>query len=65
MGGGSPYNNYRAINPDTLTKIRNLIFTGDTRSAEQMINMYFMTGQHGMPYETVGSLLIDAPFVGK
>ena len=63
--GGSPYNNSRAINPDTLSKIRNLIFTGETASAERMINMYFMTGQHGMPYETVGSLIIDAPFTAK
>ena len=63
--GGSPYNNSRAINPDTLSKIRNLIFTGETSSAERMINMYFMTGQHGMPYETVGSLIIDAPFIAK
>ena len=61
---GSPYSNSRAVNPDTLAKIRRNIFAGDPRGAERMINKYFMTGQHGMPYETVGSLHIDAPFAG-
>ncbi len=63
--GGSPYNNARAINPDTLSKIRSLIFADNTRDAERMINRYFMTGQNGMPYETVGSLIIDAPFLSN
>jgi alpha-L-fucosidase 2 len=60
--GGGPYSNCRAINPDTLSEIRSLIFEGRTNIAHGMINKYFMTGQNGMPYETVGSLLIDAPF---
>ena len=63
--GGSPYNNVRTINPDTLAKIRSLVFANKTRDAQQMINQYFMTGQNGMPYETVGSLIIDAPFGSK
>lgn len=60
--GGAPYSNSRSIDPDTLAKIRSLVFMGENRSAERMINMYFMTGQHGMPYETVGSLIIDSPY---
>jgi alpha-L-fucosidase 2 len=63
--GGSPYNNARKISPDTLSKIRSLIFSGDTHHAENMINSYFMTGQNGMPYETVGSLILQSPFTDK
>jgi alpha-L-fucosidase 2 len=60
--GGGPYNNYRAVNPDTLSKIRRLIFEGHADVAHEMINKYFLTGQNGMPYELVGSLIFDYPF---
>ena len=60
--GGGPYRNDRAIIPDTLSKIRQLIFEGQTWTAHNMINRYFLTGKNGMPYETVGSLIIDAPY---
>jgi alpha-L-fucosidase 2 len=60
--GGGPYDNCREINPDTLTKIRSLVFEGKTNIAHQMINKYFLTPRNGMPYENVGSLLINTPF---
>ena len=60
--GGGPYSNCREVNADTLAKIRSLIFQGDTRTAHGMINKYFLTSRNGMPYENVGSLLIDMPF---
>lgn len=60
--GGGPYDNCRKIAPDTLNKIRNLIFSGQTPLAHKMINRNFLTGTNGMPYETIGSLIIDTPF---
>lgn len=60
--GGGPHSNVKKLNPDTLAKVRSLIFDGKNQQASRMIDRYFMTGQNGMPYETVGSLIIDAPY---
>jgi alpha-L-fucosidase 2 len=57
--GGGPHSNVRALVPDTLARVRELIFAGNEQQAHDMINRNFMTGQHGMPYETVGSLKLD------
>lgn len=57
--GGGPHSNVRAIPVDTLRQVRQLIFDGQEKEAHAMINRNFMTGQHGMPYESVGSLKID------
>ncbi|HAT61927.1 MAG TPA: hypothetical protein DCS83_05180 [Prevotella sp.] len=63
--GGGPHSNVRPVNPDTLSEIRRLIFQGQTAIAQDMINRNFMTGQNGMPYETVGSLCFDYLLKGR
>lgn len=59
MWGGGPHNNVRTISPDTLSLVRKMIFEGKEHVAHDMINRNFMTGQNGMPYETIGSLIIS------
>lgn len=63
--GGGPHSNVRALVPDTLACVRELIFTGKEQQAHDMINRNFMTGQHGMPYETVGSLKLHFNVKGE
>ena len=63
--GGGPHSNVRALVPDTLARVRELIFTGKEQQAHDMINRNFMTGQHGMPYETVGSLKLHFNVKGE
>jgi alpha-L-fucosidase 2 len=58
--GGGPHSNVRAVPADTLAKVRRLIFEGKEYLAHNMVNANFMSGQNGMPFETVGSLIIKS-----
>lgn len=56
---GGPHNN---VNPQAhkfLPQIRSLIFEGKESEAEKIINKEFLTPQSGMPYQTLGSLMIN------
>lgn len=65
MWGGGPYKN---DNPDAyshLNEVRNLIFNGKNHEAQQLIQRTFYTGRNGMPYQTVGKVLLDFPLEGN
>ena len=55
---GSPYRN---DNPDALQAlpdIRRLVFSGQTQKAQELVAANFETSRNGMPYQTLGSLLL-------
>ncbi|MDE6511802.1 MAG: glycoside hydrolase N-terminal domain-containing protein [Muribaculaceae bacterium] len=56
---GSPYSNNNPEGLEHLQEIRQLIFEGKEKEAEQLIQKYYMTPHHGMPYLTLGSLYIN------
>ena len=58
---GGPHHNNSDKAKDALPKIRELIFQNKFKDAESMINNTFLTGQHGMKYLTLGSLLLKFP----
>ncbi|MGM9674812.1 MAG: glycosyl hydrolase family 95 catalytic domain-containing protein [Bacteroidaceae bacterium] len=61
MWGGSPYRN---DNPNALTvlpKVRQLIFDGKRAEAQRLIGENFQTPRNGMPYQTLGSLMLTFP----
>ena len=58
---GGPHHNNSTKAKEALPKIRELIFQNKFKDAEKMINETFLTGQHGMKYLTLGSLLLKFP----
>ena len=61
LWGGSPYQNDKPEALGSLEKVRELIFAGKNMDAQNLIQETFYAGKHGMPYQTVGSLIIEAP----
>lgn len=59
--GGGPYRNDNPKALESLAEVRNLIFSGKTMDAQNLIDQTFYTGRNGMPYQTIGSLIIEAP----
>ncbi|MDH6313378.1 alpha-L-fucosidase 2 [Parabacteroides sp. PFB2-10] len=57
--GGGPHNNNQPNAVHALAKVRELIFAGKNVEAEKMINKEFKTPQNGMPYQTIGSLMLS------
>lgn len=58
--GGSPHNNVNPMAKDSLDAIRRLIFAGHNDEAQQLVGQAICSQtSHGMPYQTVGSLIID------
>lgn len=55
---GSPHRNDSHKALEHLTKVRELIFAGKNREAQLLINKTFLTKTWGMPYQTIGSLLL-------
>ncbi|MBO7569180.1 MAG: glycoside hydrolase family 95 protein, partial [Bacteroidaceae bacterium] len=53
---GGPHNNNSTTSLQHLDEVRNLIFDGKEREAENIINKEFVKGPHGMRFLTVGSL---------
>ena len=62
---GSPHNNNNPEGLKHLQEIRQLIFDGKEKEAEQLIDKHYMTPHHGMPYLTLGSLLINFKHSGE
>ncbi len=56
---GGPYNNNSTTSLQHLDEVRNLIFQGQEKAAEDIINREFVKGPHGMRFLTVGSLCLD------
>ena len=61
LWGGGPYRNDNPKALESLAEVRNLIFSGKTMYAQNLIDQTFYTGRNGMPYQTIGSLIIEAP----
>lgn len=59
--GGSPYTNANPNALNILPKVREMIFNGQEEEAEKLIGENFYTGKHGMPFQTIGSLLLNFP----
>lgn len=53
---GGPHNNNSSTSLRYLTEVRSLIFDGNEKEAENIINREFVKGPHGMRYLTLGSL---------
>ena len=61
LWGGGPYRNDNPKALESLAEVRNLIFSGKTMDAQNLIDQTFYTGRNGLPYQTIGSLIIEAP----
>ena len=61
LWGGGPYRDDNPKALESLAEVRNLIFSGKTMDAQNLIDQTFYTGRNGMPYQTIGSLIIEAP----
>lgn len=56
--GGGPHRNDQPNALEALHKVRKLIFEGKNEEAQRMIDATFRTPQNGMPYQTIGSLML-------
>jgi len=53
---GGPHDNNSKTSLQYLDEVRNLIYNGEEKKAENIINREFIKGPHGMRYLTLGSL---------
>lgn len=58
---GGPYTNNNPKSREVLSQVRELIFKGEHKAAQQLVDENFLTKRHGMSYLTLGSLLINFP----
>lgn len=58
---GSPYRNDSQKALGALPEIRELVFAGKYREAQAAVGKNFETPRNGMPYQTLGSLLLTFP----
>ena len=56
---GGPHNNNSTTSLQHLDEVRNLIFEGKEKEAEDIINKEFVKGPHGMRFLTLGSLKLN------
>lgn len=56
--GGGPHKNDQPNALKALPEVRRLVFEGKNEEAQQMIDKEFRTPQNGMPYQTIGSLML-------
>lgn len=61
MWGGGPHNNNNPEAFSNLNKVRQLVFEGKNMEAQQLIDKTFTMPQQGMPYQTLGSLILHFP----
>lgn len=57
--GGGPHRNDNPKALKALPDVRHLLFEGKDAEAFERINRDFRTPRNGMPYQTIGSLLLD------
>ncbi len=59
---GQPYRNDNLDAKEALPKVRELIFAGKYKEAQDLVNKKFISrNSQGMPYQTAGSLLLSFP----
>lgn len=56
---GSPYRNDSPAAREALPKVRELIFAGKHKQAQQLAGETFFSGPYGMPYQPVGDLVLS------
>lgn len=56
---GGPHNNNSTTSIYYLNEVRDLIFSGQEKAAEDLINREFIKGPHGQKYLTLGSLKLN------
>ncbi|MCM1521595.1 MAG: glycoside hydrolase N-terminal domain-containing protein [Muribaculaceae bacterium] len=61
MWGGGPHTNHSTRALEVLPKVRELVFSGQNDKAQALIDSTFLTGRNGMPYQTLGSLMLRFP----
>ena len=61
LWGGSPHTNHSTEALKHLSEVRDLIFSGQNDKAQTIMETTFVTGAHGMPYQTIGSLRLRFP----
>ena len=59
--GGGPYRNDNPNALQVLPQIRQLVFEGRYREAQELVSRNFETPRNGMPYQTIGSLMLHFP----
>ena len=59
MWGGGPHANHSPKALEELENVRQLIFAGRNQEAQDLIGETFLTGKNGMPYQTLGTLIIN------
>lgn len=60
---GGPYSNNNPEGLKHLQEIRDLIFSGKNKQAEDLINKVYLTRNNGMRFLPLGNLMIDMPGV--
>ena len=58
---GGPHDNNNTLARYVLPIVRQLIFEGQTREAQRMVDANFFLRKNGMSYLTMGSLFLDFP----
>lgn len=61
LWGGGPHRNDNPEALKSLERVRALIFENKNMEAQQLIQQTFYSGKSGMPYQTIGSLIIESP----
>lgn len=61
MWGGGPYRNDNPEALKHLDNVRDLIFQGKVGEAHGLVDQNFFKLPGGMPYQTIGSLLVEVP----
>ena len=61
LWGGGPHRNDNPNALAVLPAIRQLVFEGRYREAQDMVSKNFETPRNGMPYQTIGSLMLHFP----
>ena len=59
--GGSPHRNDSPTALEQLPRVRQLIFEGHNAEAQSLMERTFRTERNGMPYQTLGSLMLHFP----
>lgn len=59
--GGGPHRNDNPNALQALSQIRQLVFEGHYREAQELVARNFETSRNGMPYQTIGSLMLHFP----
>ncbi|MBQ7470919.1 MAG: glycoside hydrolase family 95 protein [Prevotella sp.] len=57
--GGGPHRNDAEHALENLGKVRELVFAGKNKEAQDLMGRTFMSGRNGMPYQTLGSLMME------